>query len=115
MNYTNVGGYHFPTTVKSLQTVYPPTSPPTVVSEGITTVSSVHIPQAIPDSTFEIDSGSAAAVWDADEKKLTKIAPDLARKVSKRNLKRGVIMTVLLLTAVLLPIMAFKGLSRQSG
>jgi hypothetical protein len=69
LNYTNLSGYQFPTTVKCVATTYPPTSPPTVTSDEITTVSYVRIPQHIPDSTFEIDERLADRIWDADNNK----------------------------------------------
>ena len=115
LNYTNLGGYEFPTTVKWISTTYPPTSPPTVRSTGITTVSSVGIPEDIPASTFEIDETPAAVVWDADHKKLTKMAPALVSYGAKWNLRRQIIMAILLLTAISLPILAVKRFLRKSG
>lgn len=115
LNYTNLGGYQFPTTVKCIASAYPPTSPPTVKSTETASVISARIPEDIPDSTFEIDEELAVVVWDAGQKRLTKMAPNIASNVSKWNLKRRVILAILLLTAITLPIMAFQGLSRKSG
>jgi hypothetical protein len=86
LNYTNLGAYQFPTTIEWTESAYPPTSPPSVMSTGITTVISVRMPEQIADSTFRLDEKSAAVVWDSDQRKLTKMPPELARACVKRGL-----------------------------
>ena len=92
LNYTNLGGYQFPTTIKCIAATYPPTSPPTVKSTGITTVTSVRIPAQIEDSLFNLDDEEqmAETIWDADEKRLTKSGPPSEACLQKRRLKEVV-------------------------
>ena len=74
LNYTNLGGYQFPTRIESTASAYPPTSPPTVKSKIVTTVTSVRIPDQVADSVFNLDDEekAAATVWDSDHKKSVK-------------------------------------------
>lgn len=77
LNYTNLGGYQFPTTVKWIASAYPPTSPPTVKSTGVTIVTSVRIPDQIAESVFDLDDEerAAATVWDSDKRTFSKSGP----------------------------------------
>jgi thiol-disulfide isomerase/thioredoxin len=74
LNYTNLGGYQFPTAIKCVQTTYPPTTLPTVITESITTVTYARIPDKVADSVFNLDDEekSAATVWDSDQNKSVK-------------------------------------------
>ena len=74
LNYTNVGGYEFPTKIVMTVNAYPPTSPPTWMSTITVTVISARIPDRIPDSTFSLEDEekSAATVWDSDRMKTVK-------------------------------------------
>jgi len=81
LNYTNLGSYHFPTRIEWTMSAYPPTSPPTVISTGTVAVIVARIPDQIADSVFRLDEEekSAAVVWDWKQRKLTKMAPELAK------------------------------------
>jgi hypothetical protein len=89
LNYTNLGGYQFPTRIEWVYSSYPPTSPPTVKSTGITTVTAARIPEQIADSVFNLDDEeqSAETIWDADKKQLTKSGPPSEACLQKRRLK----------------------------
>jgi hypothetical protein len=92
LNYTNLGGYRFPTRIECVNSSYPPTSPPTVESTGVTTITSVRIPAQIPDSVFNLhdEEQTAETIWDADEKQLTKSGPPSEACLQKRRLKEVV-------------------------
>jgi len=77
LNYTNLGAYQFPARIEHIETSYPPTSPPTVLSTGLVTVVSALIPDQIEESVFRLDSQekSAAVIWDWDQRKLIRSAP----------------------------------------
>ena len=74
LNYTNLGGYQFPTRIEWTHSTYPPTSPPTLLLTGSVTVISARIPGQVPDSLFRLDEREKAAVtiWDWDQKKYIK-------------------------------------------
>ena len=76
-NYTNLGGYHFPTKIEWTMSSYPPTSPPNVIASGTASLISARTPDQIEDSVFKMDSEEkeAASVWDWDQQKLIKSAP----------------------------------------
>jgi thiol-disulfide isomerase/thioredoxin len=68
LNYTNLGGYQFPTRIEATTSAYPPTSPPTLMLTDTVTVINARIPEQIPDSLFQLDSEekSADSIWDRD-------------------------------------------------
>jgi thiol-disulfide isomerase/thioredoxin len=74
LNYTNVGGYRFPTRIEVAGSAYPPTSPPTLMSTDTVTVISVSIPDRIADSVFELEKEKklAATILDLDQTGLIK-------------------------------------------
>ena len=75
LSYTNVGKYQFPTAVAWTASAYTPTSSPCVTSTGMITLASIRIPERVPSSTFQLDEGSAAVIWNSDQGKLTKSGP----------------------------------------
>lgn len=76
LNYTNLGAYQFPARIEWAVSLYPPTSPPTLLETGTVTVISARIPDQIADSVFNLDSEEkvAAVVWDWDQKNFIKSA-----------------------------------------
>ncbi len=117
LSYTNLGGYQFPSKIEWTMSAYPATVPPTVLSTGAVTVLSARIPEAIADSTFTLDSEeqAAAVVWDWDQHRLTKSAPELARVTTGSKTVRNVFLLILVTTVALSPIVVRKLSSKDSG
>ncbi len=106
LDYTNLSTYSFPTRIEWVSSQYPATSPPTVLSTGLITVISAHIPDQISDSMFRLDNEEKDAVanWDWDSHKLTKAAPQLAKIQTEHKTARVAILLLLFTTVVILPI-----------
>jgi hypothetical protein len=105
LDYTNLGGYQFPSRIEWVTRSYPATSPPTLLATGTVTLISARIPDEIADSTFNLDNEEkkAAVVWDWDQRKLTKSAPQLAKiKVVNRTTKMCLILMMLFSTGIVL-------------
>ena len=82
LNYTNLGGYLFPTRIEWTASPYPTTAPPTLSSTGTVTVVSARIPSEVPAEalfTLEEEAKLAETVWDADEHKFNRVAPEVAK------------------------------------
>ena len=75
LNYTNLGTYQFPTRIETTGSSYPPSSPPSLLVTGLTTVVSVRMPAQVADYAFRLDEGLPAAIWDVDQGKFTRSAP----------------------------------------
>jgi hypothetical protein len=75
LSYTNLGKYEFPTAIAWTASTYTPTSSPSVISTGMTTLVSIRIPEHVAGSSFQLDEGSAVIIWDSDQGKLTKSGP----------------------------------------
>jgi hypothetical protein len=113
LDYTNLGGYEFPTAIAWSATRYPPTIPPTLLDTGIITVVSARIPDQIAESTFLLDESPAAVVWDRDKRKALKLSPPLASVVAKRGMAKRTLLVLILLSALVIPIAFAK--SRRSN
>jgi thiol-disulfide isomerase/thioredoxin len=74
LNYTNLGGYQFPSRIEWAETSYPPTTPPTLRSSGTVTLIAARIPDQMADSVFELKSEekSANSIWDWAQMNFTK-------------------------------------------
>jgi len=82
LNYTNLGGYLFPTQIEWAQSSYPPTSPPTLSATGTVMVVSARIPSEPPKEALfglEEEAKLAETFWDADEHKFIRVAPEVAK------------------------------------
>ena len=82
LNYTNLGGYLFPTRIEWAASPYPPTSPSTLSSTGTVAVLSARIPSGAPAEalfTLEEEAKLANTVWDRDEHKFNHVAPEVAK------------------------------------
>jgi hypothetical protein len=82
LNYTNLGGYLFPTRIEWTGTSYPATSPPTLSATGTVRVVSARIPREAPAQalfTLEEEAKVAETVWNADEHKFNRVAPEVAK------------------------------------
>jgi hypothetical protein len=110
LNYTNLRTYQFPTKIEWARSSYPPSSPPTVLATGLVTVISARIPDQIADSVFRLDGEekSAATIYNWEQRKLTKTDPKLAAVQARRSTARNVLLSLLLLTALVIPILAGK-------
>jgi hypothetical protein len=75
LNYTNVGTYQFPATIAWTASSYPPTSPPSVIATGMTTLVSIRMPKQVAGSAFLLNEDSAVRIWDSDQKTFTKSGP----------------------------------------
>ena len=82
LNYTNLGGYFFPTRIEWTASAYPPTSPQTLSATGMMTLVSARIPsKAAAEALFTLEEEAklAETVWDADEHKFSRVAPEVAK------------------------------------
>lgn len=103
LDYTNLGGYWFPTRIEWAETSYPPTSPPTLLSTGMVTVISARVPDRIEDSVFNLDSEekSAKVVWDWNQKQLTRSDPGAVKAIAANKTARTVMLLILFTIAVI--------------
>jgi len=106
LNYTNLGAYQFPSRMEITQYSYPETTPPTVFSTELVVLVSARIPDQIADSVFRLDGEekSAAVVWDWDQKKLGKMAPERAKVQAIHGTASKVLLLMILFTTLLIPI-----------
>jgi hypothetical protein len=79
------------------------------------TVISAHIPAQIADSTFELDDAQAAVVWDWNQRKLTKMAPELAKVQTANRTARIVLLLMILFTTVIFLIVVAKRSASKRG
>lgn len=82
LNYTNLGGYLFPTRIEWTQSAYPPTSSQTLSATGMVTLVSARIPSKVAAEalfTLEEEAKLAETIWDADEHKFSRVAPEVAK------------------------------------
>lgn len=82
LNYTNLGGYVFPTRIEWAASSYPPTSPPSLRMTGMVTLVYARLPKEEPPEavfTLEREAKLAETVWDADEHKFSRVAPAIAK------------------------------------
>jgi thiol-disulfide isomerase/thioredoxin len=82
LNYTNFGGYFFPTRMEWAWSSYPPTSPPTFTQTGVVTLISARIPTQVPaEALFSLEAEAKVAdtIYDLDEHKFSRVAPEVAK------------------------------------
>ena len=105
LSYTNVVGYRFPTRIEWVESVYPPTSPPTILETGMVSVLSVNIPEKIQDSLFNLDgtTNSATVIWDSSQRNFIRSSPRVTEIVGRSHITR-VILLLMLFTTVIAPI-----------
>src|SRR6266853_5153327 len=117
LEYTNLGAYQFPSRIEWTMTSYPPTTPPTVLSTGTVAVISARIPDQIADSVFKLDSEekSAAVVWDWDQQKLIKSAPELAKVEVKYRVAKTILLLLMLFSIVVVPILVGKKFASKNN
>jgi hypothetical protein len=114
LNYTNLGAYHFPTRIDWTMNSYPATE--TLISTGTVAVVSAQIPDQIADSVFRLDQEekSAAVIWDWKVRKLTKMAPELA-KVQATHGNVRIVFLVIMFASVVAAIVFTKRFTSKSA
>jgi len=116
VDYTNLGSYQFPSRIEWTRIAYPPTSPPTLLSTGMVTLISARVPSEIVDSVFELDSEkkSASVIWDWDQRKLVKSAPELANvKTASKTARNVSLLLIVFTTGAFLVVVARRLASRS--
>ncbi len=110
LNYTNLGGYHFPTTIEWASHSYPGTTSSTLLSTGMVMVTSARIPEQIADSVFTLDNEeqSAAVIWNANQHKLIKGAPELAKVQARTSSVKRILLLMALITFPIIVALASK-------
>jgi thiol-disulfide isomerase/thioredoxin len=74
LNYTNLGGYQFPSRVEWSLSSYLPPSPSTLLDTGTVQLISARLLERVSDSVFRLDDklASAETIWDATQEKFIK-------------------------------------------
>src|SRR5581483_8066078 len=85
LNYTNLSGYRFPSRIEWTHSSYPFTSPPTLLATGTVQLISARLLGQVADSVFRLEEKLQAAetVWDGNQKRFTREAPNPKQEQEK--------------------------------